>query len=376
MSVEQKIAELLEKANQVVESDDEFVLTLEDLELMTEDEISTLIENIDQLDEVSAATLAQYVAKAPGMGADLDGGPATSKVRAKLNNGEKTTMLDKVSDKAEMETTEIVDASSKEKGDKTKEQDVDGKVDKAATRMKVESIDLGSLFEGEEFSTEFVAKATEIFEAAVAARVAQEVEQIKEELDTQSLTESAEFKQGLAEKVDGYIGYVAEKWLSDNEVALDRGIKSDIFESFVSGMRTLFVEHNINVPEDKFDMLEAAQSEIEELKGQIGSLTEDNVAKTNTLKEVAKRLMIEEATEGLTDVQAEKFTRLAEELVYENDESFEGKLKLIRENYFKPETKGTTTITESFITDEPVITEEKEQTKLTPEMAKYVRALK
>ena len=122
--------------------------------------------------------------------------------------------------------------------------------------MSQEDIDLGSLFEGQDLSEEFKNKATTIFEAAVAARVTQEIERVTEELIEANNEEVASFKEGLIDKIDGYLGYISEQWLQKNELALERGIKADLFESLVTSMKTVFEEHYITVPEEQFDVLE------------------------------------------------------------------------------------------------------------------------
>lgn len=373
MSIDKRIQELMEAAENF-NSVEELNLTLEDLEELTEEEISTLIENVDSLDEMSKATLATYVGNTANMGSEADGG-ATSKIRAGLSGAEGSNLpTDKT--KKEMEDSEIVDASGREKGTKTKEQDSSGTVAKAASRMKVEDIDLGGLFDGEELSEEFKAKATTIFEAAVAARVVQEVQRLEESLAQQALNESDELKEGLIEKVDGFLNYVVEKWMNDNELALDRGIKVEIFESFFSGMKTLFESHNVTMPDEQYDLLEATQEEVEALKEEINEVTASNIALVSTLNGVEKMMQIEAATEGLSDVEAEKFATLAEEIVFEDNESFAEKLQVIRENYFKAP-KEKSTLTESFMTDTPVELKEEVDVKsnANPEMAAYVRAL-
>lgn len=361
MSVEQKIQEMLEKAKEINESVEDLVLTEEDLDLLTQEEISELVENMDQLDEVSQATLASYVGKQQ-MNKEADNsGEGTRKVRAKLENGEKKTFLEPPKTGSAINDTVIGDASSRSAGDNTK--------------VRNEDIDLGNLFDGEDLSEEFKAKATTIFEAAVAARVAAEVAKIEEGIAQQALEESAELKEGLIDKVDGYLGYVAENWMNKNELALERGIKADLFESFMSSMKQVFAEHYVNVPEEQLDVLEAANARIEELEEGFNAVTADNIAMTSILKDISKQTQIEEASEGLNEVDAEKFKTLAEAIVYEDEETFEGKLVHIKETYFKKSPVKESSVT--FITDTPVLLEEKEQSsELSKEMNQYVRSIR
>lgn len=237
---------------------------------------------------------------------------------------------------------------------------------------QVQKIDLGALFEGEEFSEEFKAKAAELFEAAVEARIKQEVAKIEEEVSQRAINESAELKEGLVDKVDGYLDYVVEQWMQKNELALDRGIKVEIFESFVSGMKDLFETHYIDVPEEKFDLMESVDAKAKTLEEQVDFLTAQNVELQQKFKLVAKERQIEEASKELTDLEAERFKQLAEELAYDDEESFGKKLELVKENYISK--KQVKAVVESVVTDSPVELNEEKQIDAT--MARYMNAFK
>lgn len=244
----------------------------------------------------------------------------------------------------------------------------------AVEEEQVQKIDLGTLFEGEEFSVEFKAKAAELFEAAVEARIKQEIARIEEEVSQRSITESAELKEGLVDKVDGYLDYVVEQWMQKNELALDRGIKVEIFESFVSGMKDLFETHYIDVPEEKFDLMESVDAKAKTLEEQVDFLTAQNVELQQKFKTIAKEKQIEEACKELTDLEAERFKQLSEELAYDDEESFGKKLELVKENYISKAKQAKSVIVESVVTDSPVeLTEEKQ---VEPSMARYMTALK
>jgi AcrR family transcriptional regulator len=236
-----------------------------------------------------------------------------------------------------------------------------------------QKIDLGSLFEGEEFTEEFKTKAADLFEAAVEARTKQEVARIEEELSQRSLDESVELKEGLVDKVDGYLDYVVEQWMQKNELALDRGIKIEIFESFVSGMKDLFETHYIDVPEEKFDLMESVDAKAKTLEEQVDFLTAQNVELQQKFKLVAKERQIEEACKELTDLEAERFKQLAEELAYDDEESFGKKLELVKENYIS-KAKPVKTVVDSVVTDSPVGLNEDKQVDAS--MARYMNAFK
>jgi hypothetical protein len=237
-------------------------------------------------------------------------------------------------------------------------------------------IDLGSLFDGVELTEEFKTKAATIFEAAVAARVAQVREELEKELAQLALTESAELKEGLVDKVDGYLDYIVEQWIENNEIALERGIKAEIFESFVGKMRDVFVEHNINLPDEEFDLVESLAEKTEILESKLDEAVSKNVELSKTIKEAAKQIKINEFCEGMTDIDAEKFSLLAEEITFDDEETFAKKLETIRENYVsKPGSKVAKQLTEDVTQDsnDPVVTEDVKT--VDPTMARYLKAI-
>lgn len=241
-----------------------------------------------------------------------------------------------------------------------------------------EPIDLGALFEGTELSEEFKTKAITIFEAAVAVRVAQEVNIMEEELAQRAVNESAELKEGLVEKIDGYLDYMVEQWMQNNEIALERGIKAEIFESFVGKMRDVFVEHNITLPDEEFDLVESLQAKTEALEEALDESVAQNVELNRTLKGIAKQIKIDEACKDMTDIDAEKFALLAEEISFDDEESFAKKLDIIRENYVgekapKESKQLTEDVTQN--SNDPVVEIVEDVKKVAPNMSKYLTAL-
>ena len=232
--------------------------------------------------------------------------------------------------------------------------------------------DVAALTNGEELSEEFKTKAATIFEAAVVNRVKTEMSRLEEEFDLQLQEAVSQSQEALVEKVDGYLNYVVETWINDNEIALERGMKSEILESFVAGMKGLFEEHYIDVPEEKFDLIGEMEETIEVLNGKLDEQVAANVEMKKNLDEAAKLDIIKSLSEGLADTEKEKFTSLVEELVFESAEVFETKVQTIRENYFTNKAP-TKTVIGSVVTDEVVsLTEE----KVVPSgMRKYVDAL-
>ena len=233
--------------------------------------------------------------------------------------------------------------------------------------------DVDALLNGEELSEEFRAKAETIFEAAVMTRVKSEVARIEEEFEAKLQESVAQNVEGIVEQVDGYLGYIAEQWMTQNEIALERGMKSDILEGFIGGLKNLFEEHYIDIPEEKFDVLGEMESKIDELEAKLNEQVAANIELSKTLAESNRAEIVKTVSEGLTDTETEKFMSLVEELSYEDQASFETKVKTIRENYFT--TKGSTEI-KSVVTDAPVeaLTEEVSK-KLDPAMSAYAAQL-
>jgi len=233
------------------------------------------------------------------------------------------------------------------------------------------SEDVAALTNGEELSEEFKAKAATIFEAAVVTRVKQEVAKLEEQFDAKILEEVEAIKEGLIEKVDGYLGYVVEQWMNDNELALESGMKSEILESFVSSLKGVFEQHYIEVPEEKYDVLGDLQEQVESVESKLNEQLEANVALTKEINDIKRVAAISEMVVNMADTDAEKFKGLAEELAFEDVDSFKTKLQTIKENYFGK--KQNNVVVESVVSNAPVsLTEE---TNVSGPMAHYLRAL-
>ena len=233
--------------------------------------------------------------------------------------------------------------------------------------------DVKALTEGEELSEEFKAKAATIFEAAVISRVKNAVESIQEDYDTKLQEEVEEIKEGLIEKIDGYLDYIVEQWMEENELALEAGIKGEIQESFISGMKKLFEDHYIDLPDERFDVVEELNDELHETSSKLDEEFKNNVALKKEVINLQKQIAINESATGMVATDAEKFRELTKELVYESYEAFNGKLQTIKETYFGK--KDTKTKVESVVSDTPILTEEAAETNVTGPMAAYLRTL-
>lgn len=220
------------------------------------------------------------------------------------------------------------------------------------------SDDVAALVGGEDLTEEFKNKAATIFEAAIISRVKSEVAKLDEQFEVRLEEEVETIKEGLVEKVDGYLNFVVEQWMEKNELALESGIKSELTENFIRKLKDVFVESYIDVPEEKFDILGDMEVAIESLESKLNESVEIAVELTKELNQIKRASVITESSKGLADTDAEKFVALAEELSFEDSESFASKLQTIRESYFG--TKQPRVTVESVVTDAHVpLTEEK-----------------
>jgi len=239
--------------------------------------------------------------------------------------------------------------------------------------------DVEALVQGEEGLTEeFKTKASTIFEAAVQAKVTDEVNKKIAELEAQS-EENAEqvsedFKKEMTEKVDGYLSYVVEEWMKENELAIERGIRSELVEDFMIGLKTLFTEHYIDIPEEKVDMVDDLFTKVEDLEGQLEEEINRGVGLQKELAQFKKDSALRSVTKDLADTESEKISKLAEGIEYENEEQYIEKLNVLKESYFPKSDAVASEITETDETITEVIEEEEEA--LNESMSVYTQALK
>ena len=244
------------------------------------------------------------------------------------------------------------------------EEDEDEMKKSAIPGSKVESVDVSedvnALVEGENLTPEFKEKAGVIFEAAVLNRVRTEVSKIEEAYNVQLNREVEQLKEGLVDKVDGYLDYIVEQWFEQNEIALESGMKTEIVEGFIYGLKNLFEEHYIDVPEEKFDVMESLEKQVEELKTRLNEQVETTTKLRTRLNETKAKEIVNEIAKGLVETDKEKFKTLTEDLTFDNAESYKKKVQTIRESYFKNTTPVSNPATNYIINNEPIqIMEEK-----------------
>jgi hypothetical protein len=192
---------------------------------------------------------------------------------------------------------------------------------------------LNSIF-GEELSEEFKTKATSIFEAAVIARVNSEMDKVTSKLEEQSTQQLFEFKETIVEKVDGFLNYVVEQWMEENQLAVESGLRTEIAEDFIGGLKSLFQEHYIEVPEDKYDVMEELQTKAEQLEAKLNEAIEQNIATSQELIVLKQAQVLDEQTKDLAATEVERLKKLVEGVEFENEGLYREKLSVIKENYF------------------------------------------
>ena len=247
---------------------------------------------------------------------------------------------------------------------------------KAEIEEKIKSIsvkeDIDALTEGEELSEEFKEKAATVFEAAVKSKMRSEVERLSEAYQAEKDQEVETFKEEITEKVDTYLNYVVEEWTKENELAIERGLKGEIAEDFISGLKQLFEDHYIDVPDEKYDVLEAQSDKIAELEDRLNEEIQKNVEMSQENSELVREQLIAEVSDDLADTEIEKFKSLTEDVDFNGEEAFKEKLITLKESYF-PKVTSTQSSAGTYIDDEQGGTAQDVDT--TDAMKRYMSAI-
>ena len=228
---------------------------------------------------------------------------------------------------------------------------------------------LGKLFSGEELSEDFKEKASTVFEAAVTMRV----DEIRTELDEEFDGKLEEAKAEMAEKLDQYLTYVVENWMKENQVAIEAGIKTDVTESFMSGLKELFETHYVTMPEESYDLIEGLNDKIDALEEKLNESTERNVELAQGLTKAQCEALYEAAAKDMTQSDESRFRGLVESLDFDGVEDFNDKLSTLKENFFDVEETQVTPLVEEFASSEEEALDE--SIELTPSMEAYAKAL-
>jgi len=194
--------------------------------------------------------------------------------------------------------------------------------------------DVNALLSGEELSEDFKSKAKTIFEAAINAKVAEVKESLEKEYEEKLSEEIETAKESLAERVDSYLEYVADEWFEENTLAVENGLKTEMTESFLEGMKSLFEEHYVQIPEDKYDVLESMVEKLDDMETKLNEQIEKNIGLNKRLAESVADGILESVSDGLASTQKEKLASLAESVEFESEESYRDKLETLKESYF------------------------------------------
>lgn len=195
--------------------------------------------------------------------------------------------------------------------------------------------EVSAIFSGEELSEEFKTKAKAIFEAAVLAKVEEQQAQLQEEFETKLEEATKEFADTMVSKVDEYLDYVVAEWVEDNKIGIDKGLKAELVEDFMLGLKNLFAEHYVDIPEDKVDVVEEFATRLETMEEELNGAISDNVALRAEINGFKKALIASEVSEGLTEVQQAKLESLSENIEFVSEEDYTEKLLLVRKKYFE-----------------------------------------
>jgi len=308
-----------------------------------------------------SATLAQVkdVVNAKAMKAE----EAESEAEEVIEEEEATT--DEVVAEEESEATDEVVAEE----ETSEEEEV---VTEEEEPIDIES-DVQALLEGEELSEEFQDKARTIFEGAIRSKVATIKEDLQEAYAEALVEELDSIKAGLTERVDAYLEYVADEWMQENALQVEQGLKTEMTESFLEGMKSLFEEHYVTIPEEKYDVLNSMVDKLDEMESKLNEQIDRNVALNRRLAESTADGVFAAVAEGLADTQKEKLATLAENVEFESDTDYREKLETLKESYFPSKTSAPKSTSENL--SEEVSTDEVPSEDVAPRMQAYLDIL-
>ena len=245
---------------------------------------------------------------------------------------------------------------------------------KEAVEQRIKEINVQehveALMSGEgDLSDDFKKKAATVFESAVKSKVRDEVTRLQENYDQEIVENTKSIKSDLTEKVDTYLNYVVEEWMKENELAVERGLKGEIAEDFIAGLKQLFEDHYVDIPDEKYDVLQAQSDKIAELEEKVNKTLEESINFKKSNDELTREKVISESTSDLADTEIEKFKELTEDVDFGNEEDFRSKLDTLKESYFPKTIKETTENIDN------VETGPAQDIDLTGSMAAYSKAI-
>ena len=259
-------------------------------------------------------------------------------VNAKAAKAEEAEVDGEVIEEEEATTDEVVaeeeTATEEESTDVVAEEETsEEEVIEEEEAIDIEA-DVQALLEGEELSEEFQSKARTIFEGAIRSKVAEIKEELQESYATALVEELDKIKEGLTERVDSYLEYVADEWIQENQIQVEAGLKTEMTESFLEGMKSLFEEHYVTIPEDKYDVLNSMVDKLDEMESKLNEQIDRNVSLNKRLAESSADVIFAEVTEGLALSSRDKLKSLAEKIEFASEDDYREKLATLKESYF------------------------------------------
>jgi hypothetical protein len=246
----------------------------------------------------------------------------------------------------EKEVKEVADKEDEKKKEVSEVADKEKEVKKETAKDKVKDMDMkedvAALTDDEDLSEEFKQKASTIFEAAVKAKLVEEIEKLEGEYETKVDEKVSEVKEEIVDKVDAYLNYVVEEWMKENELAIEKGLRNEITEDFIGGLKSLFESHYINVPQEKYDVIESQAAEIEKLKEEVNRSIEKNIELNQKIAESTREEIIKDVSSDLAATEVDKLKGLAEGIEYKDADSFRKSVETLKNSYY-PKAKASDT---------------------------------
>jgi len=342
--------------------------------------IQTDEDNVEVVSEADASTNMASIASKP---TGISRSDLIAKMVAYASQMNKDSLAQAVETLSKT-NDEIYASTQQADGDAEKNKATIKSAGKPADPMPSVKEDLALLFGGsDELSEDFRIKTETLFEAAVSTRVAMEVAKLEEQFEEAqkeleenfetTLQESLEeIKQEMLENVDNYLNYAVAEWISENKLAIESNVRTQVAESFMSSLKNVFEEHYVNIPQDKVDVVESLADEVAELKAQINEMTEKNIELSKTLQEKEVEEIASNISEGMTDTQKEKFLKLTEAINFSSADEFRKKVSIIKETYFPPK-REVRAVQDQLLSES--VEEPEKAASIDPEMQVYVSSI-
>ena len=348
------------------------------------------------IEDLGGPTPENYTNEPEGSAKLKDAGAPLKQVKDVVNKGAKgSEPMEKMADKSDIpagegttdsrsagSSSEKVPASvvpgqktTKEETEAEEELDVVSEEEISVAEIDIEE-DVTALLNGEELSEEFQSKARTIFEAAIRNKVAIVKEELQAAYEEKLTEELASVRTSLSERVDAYLEYVADEWMAENAIAVEHGLRTEMTESFLSGMHSLFAEHYVSVPEERFDVVESMVEKLDEMESNLNEQIERNVALNNRLSGAVSETILSDVSEGLAETQKDKLAALAENVEFDSEVGYREKLESLKESYFSG-SSNTTVSTRNSVEDltEEVGTSEAKRANVSGSMLTYLQTL-